>query len=58
MICGECKKNIDRDPFNNNQLCETCDSIKLKKDLDLLDTADNQEHIKMTYPKNTTEVKA
>lgn len=31
--------------------------IEIKKDLDLLDTADNQEHIKLGRARNTTEVK-
>lgn len=25
MICGKCKKNIDKEPFSSRQLCEDCE---------------------------------
>ena len=31
MICGECKKNIDKESFSSNQLCPTCEN-KVDKD--------------------------
>ena len=43
--------------INDNERQER-EQIKLKQSLDLLDNGKEQQHIKLTKPKNTIEVKS